>query len=103
MKLIKENFNYNYSGDKDHWNWELANHPRYTNPWTEDEAIKIRDQILENQKDATAYRLRLHRIVTLEKENKRLKEELQYTSMRIKGLQEINDKLRATIEGDCQS
>ena len=37
-------------------------------------AQEIKQQILENQKDATAYRLRLHRIVTLEKENKQLKE-----------------------------
>jgi len=47
--LTKDNFNYQYSGDMKHWNWELAHHPRYTNPWTEQEAKEIRDKILKNQ------------------------------------------------------
>ena len=38
--------------------------------------INSEKEILENQKDATAYRLRLHRIVTLEKENKLFKEKI---------------------------
>ena len=49
-KLTQDNFNYQYSGDSRHWNWEVAHAPRYTNPWTEKEAKQVRDDILTNQK-----------------------------------------------------
>jgi len=50
IKLTEDNFNYEYSGDTKHIKWELANHPRYTNPWTEEEANQLKQQILDDHK-----------------------------------------------------
>lgn len=47
MQLTKANFNYEYSGSNNHIKWELANHPRYTNPWTVKEAEQLRDEIIQ--------------------------------------------------------
>jgi len=47
MQLTKENFNFEYSGDQQHIKWELANNPRYTNPWSVREGNEIRDEIIQ--------------------------------------------------------
>lgn len=49
VKLTKENFHFESSGDLHHSKIELAHHPRYTSPWTNEECFAIVRHILKNQ------------------------------------------------------
>jgi len=51
MKLTKDFFNFEYCGSG--FKWELANHPRYTNPWSREKLNQVRDDIIKNQEILT--------------------------------------------------
>jgi len=63
MTLTEDFFNREDSGRG--FKWELANHPRYTNPWTREQLNQVRDQILKNQEAVEQIRKHLKLLLTL--------------------------------------
>ena len=49
MKLTEDNFYWSYSRDLEHYQIEIDNYPRFTNPFTKQQMDDIINEVLQNQ------------------------------------------------------